>query len=88
MVPQRSTDFQYPAGRHSEKILSGFTLYQFDDHFRCTKRIDAREVKWMEGKWWFYDGMVRDFDEAGATQINPFQELQLPLGEDWILSKG
>jgi lipopolysaccharide export system permease protein len=66
-----------------KKILSGFTLYQFDDNFRCTKRIDAREVKWVEGRWWFYDGMVRDFDEGGATRITPFQELELQLGEDW-----
>lgn len=66
-----------------QKVLNGFTLYQFDDHFRCTKRIDAREVKWVEGRWWFYDGMIRDFDESGATQITPFQELELPLRENW-----
>ena len=66
-----------------KKVLSGFTLYQFDDNFQCTKRIDAREVKWVEGRWWFYDGMVRDFGEGGATQITPFQELEIPLGEGW-----
>ena len=66
-----------------EKVLSGFTLYQFDDNFQCTKRIDAQEVKWVEGRWWFYDGTVRDFGESGSTQITPFKKIELNLGEDW-----
>jgi lipopolysaccharide export system permease protein len=65
------------------KVLNGFTLYQFDDHFQCTKRIDAREVKWMEGRWWFYDGTVRDFGEGGSGEITPFEKIEFDLGEDW-----
>lgn len=66
-----------------QKALNGFTLYQFDDHFQCTKRIDAREVKWVEGRWWFYDGTVRDFGEGGSTEIAPFEKIEFDLGEDW-----
>jgi lipopolysaccharide export system permease protein len=66
-----------------KKALNGFTLYQFDDHFQCTKRIDAREVKWVEGRWWFYDGTVRDFREGGSTEIAPFEKVEFDLGEDW-----
>jgi lipopolysaccharide export system permease protein len=66
-----------------QKVLNGFTLYQFDDHFQCTKRIDAREVKWVEGRWWFYDGTVRDFGEIGSTEIIPFEIIEFDLGEDW-----
>jgi lipopolysaccharide export system permease protein len=66
-----------------QKVLKGFTLYQFDDHFQCTKRIDAREVKWVEGRWWFYDGTVRDFGEGGSTEIVPFEKMEYDLGEDW-----
>jgi lipopolysaccharide export system permease protein len=66
-----------------KKVLNGFTLYQFDDNFHCTKRIDAREVKWIEGRWWFYDGAVRDFGESASTQVIPFKKIELDLGEDW-----
>jgi lipopolysaccharide export system permease protein len=66
-----------------KKILKGFTLYQFDDQFRCIERIDAREVKWTDGKWWLYDGAVRDFDESGSIRMTPFGEMQYPLQEDW-----
>jgi lipopolysaccharide export system permease protein len=66
-----------------KKILSGFTLYQFDDHFRCVQRIDAREVRWMDGKWRFYDGAMRQFDEGGGIQVTPFEELEYPINESW-----
>ena len=66
-----------------QKVLKGFTLYQFDDHFQCTKRIDAQEVKWVEGRWWFYDGTVRDFGEGGSAEIAPFEKIEFDLGEDW-----
>jgi lipopolysaccharide export system permease protein len=63
--------------------LSGFTLYQFDDNFQCRKRVDAQEVKWAEGAWWFYNGSVRDFREDGSIQVTPFDKMEFDLGEDW-----
>jgi len=66
-----------------QKVLNDFSLYQFDDRFQCTKRIDAREVKWVEGRWWFYDGIVRDFGEGSSIEITPFEKLEFDLGEDW-----
>lgn len=66
-----------------EKILKGFTLYQFDDHFRCTQRIDAREVKWLNGRWRLYNGAVRDFGEGGSIRITPFREIEFYLKENW-----
>jgi lipopolysaccharide export system permease protein len=66
-----------------KKVLNGLTLYQFDDNFQCTRRIDAREVKWVEGRWWFYDGIVRDFGEGDSIQVTPFKKIELHLGEDW-----
>jgi lipopolysaccharide export system permease protein len=65
------------------KTLNGFTLYQFNDRFQCTKRIDAREVKWEENRWWLYDGTVRDFGEGNSTEITPFEIMEFDLGEDW-----
>src|SRR4030042_1525933 len=66
-----------------KKALIGFTLYEFDDQFRCIQRIDAREVKWINGKWKFYDGSVRDFDESGSIRMTPFKEKNFPMKEDW-----
>ena len=66
-----------------KKILKGFTLYQFDDQFRCIQRIDAREVKWADGKWWLYDGAVRDFDESGSIRMTPFGKMEYALDESW-----
>src|SRR4030043_1559552 len=62
-----------------EKALKGFTLYKFDDQFRCFQRIDANEVKWINGKWKFSKGLVRDFDEGGSIQTTPFDELELSM---------
>jgi lipopolysaccharide export system permease protein len=66
-----------------KKILKGFTLYQFDDHFRCIQRIDAREAKWVNGTWWFYQGAVRDFDEDGSVRMTSFEEMEYSMPEDW-----
>jgi lipopolysaccharide export system permease protein len=66
-----------------KRVLKGFTLYQFDNHFRCTQRIDAQEAKWVNGKWTFYGGAMRDFGEDGSIQITPFSEVEFSLPENW-----
>jgi len=66
-----------------KKILKGFTLYQFDNQFRCIQRIDAREVKWEGGKWWLSDGAVRDFDKSGSIRTTRFEEMEYALQEHW-----
>ena len=65
------------------RILKGFTLYQFDDQFRCTQRIDAREVKWLNGQWQFHQGALRTFEEDGSLRMTPFKEMNFPLNENW-----
>jgi lipopolysaccharide export system permease protein len=67
----------------SKKALKGFTLYKFDDQFRCVQRIDAKEVRWVDEKWRFYDGTIRDFDESGSLQATSFEEMDFPMKEDW-----
>jgi len=66
-----------------KKVLKGFTLYQFDNRFRCTQRIDAREAKWINGKWKFSEGAIRDFDAGGSIQMTPFREMEFSLTENW-----
>jgi lipopolysaccharide export system permease protein len=66
-----------------KKALEGFTLYEFDDQFRCVQRIDAKEVRWVDGKWRFYEGTMREFDESGSIQMTSFEEMDFPMNEDW-----
>lgn len=66
-----------------ERRLKGITLYQFDDQFRCLRRVDAREAKWTDGKWKYYQGAIRDFEEGGAIQTVFFTEMEISLPESW-----
>ncbi len=66
-----------------KKTLKGFTLYQFDNQFRCIQRIDALNADWIDGKWRFHNGAVRDFDENGSIRMTPFKELDYSLPESW-----
>ncbi len=67
----------------AKKALRGLTLYEFDDQFRCTQRIDASEARWADGKWRFYDGAIRDFGESGSFRMTAFKEMDFPLKENW-----
>jgi len=67
----------------AKKALRGLTLYEFDDQFRCTQRIDASEARWADGKWRFYDGAIRDFGESGSIRMTAFKEMDFPLKENW-----
>jgi lipopolysaccharide export system permease protein len=66
-----------------QKALKGFTLYEFDNQFRCVQRIDANEARWVDEKWRFYQGSVRQFDESGSIQMTSFEEMDFSLKEDW-----
>jgi lipopolysaccharide export system permease protein len=66
-----------------EKALKGFTLYEFDDQFRCIQRIDANEARWVDEKWRFYAGTMRDFDESGSVRMTSFEEMEFPMKEGW-----
>ena len=67
----------------AKKVLKGFTLYKFDDHFQCVQRIDAREARYINGGWRFYQGAIRDFDDSGSIRVAPFNETEFPLEESW-----
>lgn len=66
-----------------EKKLKGVTLYQFDDQFRCIRRIDAREAQWFDREWTLFQGAIREFKEGVAIQTHPFTELVFDFQEDW-----
>ncbi|MGZ3569380.1 MAG: LPS export ABC transporter permease LptG [Thermodesulfobacteriota bacterium] len=67
----------------AKKALKGLSLYEFDDQFQCIRRVDAGEAKWADGKWRFYEGGIRDFDQSGSVQMTAFKEMDFPLEENW-----
>lgn len=71
-----------------KKALNGFTLYEINDQFRCIQRIDANEVKWIGGKWKFFNGSVRNFNEGDSIRMTPFEEIELFLPENWESFQG
>jgi len=66
-----------------QKALKGLTLYEFDDQFRCIRRVDANEARWVDKKWRFYEGAVRQFDASGSVRTTPFEAMDFPMKEDW-----
>jgi lipopolysaccharide export system permease protein len=71
-----------------KKTLNGFTLFETNDQFQCIQRIDAKEVKWINGKWIFFNGSVRNFDKGGSIRTTPFEEIELILPENWESFQG
>jgi len=67
----------------NQKALKGLTIYEFDNQFRCVQRIDANEARWVDRNWRFYQGAVRNFDKSGSVRTNVFEEMNLPMKEDW-----
>jgi lipopolysaccharide export system permease protein len=65
------------------RVLKGITLYEFNDQFRCVRRIDAREAKWVDGRWRFYDGAIREFEQEGSIQVSLYRERDFTLRENW-----
>ncbi len=66
-----------------QKALKGFTLYEFNDQFRCVQRIDANEARQVGEKWRFFQGTVRHFDDSGSIQMTSFEEMDFSMKEDW-----
>ena len=66
-----------------KRILNGFTLYQFDSNFRCVRRVDAREARWVNGRWELHYGAIRDFEQEGSFETTSFREREFPVGEKW-----
>ncbi len=66
-----------------KKTLKGFTLYQFNEQFRCVLRVDAREVHWVNGKWRLYSGAIRELASDNSLNTTMFKEMDFPMSETW-----
>ena len=62
-------------------LLEGITLFEFDDDFRLTRRIDAKRALWKSGAWHFYDVAIRDFRERSKIQTARFEEKVIHIPE-------
>ncbi len=63
-----------------EAVLFGVSLYFMDDHYRLTRRIDARKAVYADGRWLFLESMVQQFGkESGDIQIDYLEEAAFEL---------
>ncbi|MBI5286023.1 MAG: LPS export ABC transporter permease LptG [Deltaproteobacteria bacterium] len=61
--------------------IKGLTLYEMDRDFNPTKRIDAQEAVWVNGKWVVKNGFLTEFRTGEAGRITP---ITIPIS-GWIL---
>ena len=61
--------------------LQGVTVYFFDKKFSLIRRVDARLGKWFDGKWHFYNLVIRTFNADGSIDIEVAREKIIPLKE-------
>jgi len=55
---------------HSNSTIFGITLYYFDDDFRLTRRVDAKQGAFGKEKWFFHDVMEQKLDtETGNYRV-------------------
>jgi lipopolysaccharide export system permease protein len=66
-----------------EKVLKGLTWYKLSPEFRCIQRTDAREARWVNGKWQLRNGSIRDFTEDGSIRTSRFKEMEISIRENW-----
>jgi lipopolysaccharide export system permease protein len=62
-------------------LLEGIILFEFDDDFKLSRRIDAKRALWKGGAWHFYDVTVRDFRGETDIQTTRFEERVIPIPE-------
>src|SRR3989338_5594042 len=51
-------------------ILKGLTLYTLDNNFNIVKRLDAREVNWVNGAWVAAESRLLSFQEDTALSAS------------------
>ncbi len=62
-------------------LVQGFTIYELSPDFQLIRRVDAREARWQNGRWWLKDGLVSLTRPDGTYHVKPFTSLALDLEE-------
>ncbi len=59
----------------------GFTLFELSPDFQLIRRVDAKEARWRDGRWWLKDGFISLTRPDGTYQVTPFGKMPLDLEE-------
>jgi lipopolysaccharide export system permease protein len=65
--------------------ILGVTIVYFDDKFQMTRRIDAKEGEYKDGKWKLYDCLTQTFNvpsEVGQAVYSQMETLDIDLMPD------
>lgn len=61
--------------------VRGFTLFELSPDFQLIRRVDAKEARWHEGRWWLKEGEVSLTRPDGTYRVDSFTTLALELEE-------
>ncbi len=64
-----------------KSVPHGIIILFPDEGFGISKRIDARTAIWSVDKWFFIDGYLRQFDQAGLVSTEYFESRSFPVSE-------
>ncbi len=64
-----------------EGILEGVSLYFFDADFNLTRRLDAFQGRFHDGRWTFTDGVDKTLGPEGVTKVERFAKRDVILPE-------
>jgi len=64
-----------------KNIMEGPVFHFFDREFRLTKRIEAKKVIWLDGKWGMEDGVIQTMQTDGTYNIKRFDNSVLDIQE-------
>jgi len=61
--------------------IQGLTVFELSPDFQLLKRIDAKEARWLDGRWRLQNGQVSWIKPDGTHQVDAFTHLTLYLEE-------
>lgn len=61
-------------------LIRGMSIFDLSPDFDLVRRVDAAEATWAEDGWTLRNGYRLELDKA-SVQVEPFQELGVPLAE-------
>lgn len=62
-------------------VLKGVAMYTLDKDFNIIRRVDAKEVRWMDGKWIAPESRSMEFQQDGSLNIAMRENANMPLSE-------
>lgn len=66
-----------------KNVLKGLTIYEIDQKFKLTKRIDASEAKWLNNRWQLLNGVIRNFGVDGSINVKLFEIIEINIPVTW-----